>query len=184
LILRIKPLILPKIEKMKNLLTPLFLVSLASCQYAEKNIVSEKQPEVVINYYGDSISAENAMKPNDFLALMKEKDSTEVKFEATILECCQKKGCWMNVDMGKGVEPLTIRFKDYAFFVPTSGANGKSAIIEGVAYYDTLDVAYLKHMAEDAGKSKAAIDSITEPKLSLAFEAKGVIIKENISVVN
>ena len=90
----------------------------------------------------------------------------------------------MNVDMGEGQEPLTIRFKDYAFFVPTSGANGKSAIIEGVAYYDTLDVAYLKHMAEDAGKSKATIDSITQPKLSLAFEAKGVIIKENPVVVN
>ena len=35
----------------------------------------------------------------------------------------------------------------------------------------------LKHYAEDAGETQEVIDAITEPEISLAFEAKGVIIK-------
>jgi Domain of unknown function (DUF4920) len=169
---------------MKNYCLAFIVILFFSCQSTNEEKEISKAPEVKMNYYGDSITTENTIDAKGLLALMNDKDSVGAKLETKIIECCKKKGCWMNVDMGEGQEPLTIRFKDYAFFVPTEGADGKMAVMEGVAYYDTLDVAYLKHMAEDAGKSKAAIDSITEPKLSLAFEAKGVIIKENPVVVN
>jgi len=42
---------------------------------------------------------------------------------------------------------------------------------------DTLDVPYLRHLAEDAGKSPEEIEGITEPEISLNFTANGVIIK-------
>jgi hypothetical protein len=34
----------------------------------------------------------------------------------------------------------------------------------------------LRHYAEDAGKSKAEIAAITEPKREVSFEASGVLI--------
>jgi hypothetical protein len=49
--------------------------------------------------------------------------------------------------------------------------------MKGIAAYDTIDVDFLKHLAEDAGQTQEEIDAITEPELALTFEATGVLIK-------
>jgi len=74
-------------------------------------------------------------------------------------------------------DTLMVRFKDYGFFVPKEGVEGKTAIISGEIFYDTLSVELLRHYAEDAGKSSEEINLIVEPKYTLAFTAHGVIIK-------
>ena len=75
-------------------------------------------------------------------------------------------------------DTLMVRFKDYGFFVPKEGVEGRNAIIKGEAYYDTLTVELLQHYAQDAGKSEDEILSITEPEYNFLFEANGVIIQE------
>ena len=75
-------------------------------------------------------------------------------------------------------DTLMVRFKDYSFFVPKEGVEGRNAIIQGEAYYDTLTVELLQHYAQDAGKSEDEILSITEPEYNFLFEASGVIIQE------
>ena len=42
---------------------------------------------------------------------------------------------------------------------------------------ETQTVDWLKHKAEDAGKSQEEIDAITEPEVKVSFMADGVIIK-------
>ena len=69
-----------------------------------------------------------------------------------------------------------VRFKDYGFFVPKTGADGKSAIVNGYLSIDTLSVKQLKHYAEDAGKNEKEILKIKEPEITLSFMADGVII--------
>jgi hypothetical protein len=81
----------------------------------------------------------------------------------------------MDLDLENG-ETMTVRFKDYGFFVPKD-ADGRIAIIEGWAKKDTTSVELLRHYAEDAGKTKEEIEAITEPEIGYSFEAKGVIIK-------
>ena len=126
-------------------------------------------------YYGDSISEDNALATDELLTLLSEKDSVQAKVSGTVLSSCKMKGCWMKIDMADGNE-MHVTFKDYGFFVPKN-LDGETAVIEGYATVDTLDVAYLKHLAEDAGKSQEEIDAITEPKVTVAYEATGVIIK-------
>ena len=126
------------------------------------------------SYFGDKISSENLVSYKDAKAQSFEKGSIETKIEGTILETCPKKGCWMKMDMGS--DTVLVRFKDYSFFVPTEGAEGKSAVIQGNLFVDTISVDMQRHYAEDAGKSKAEIEKITEPKLGLSFLANGVII--------
>ena len=75
-------------------------------------------------------------------------------------------------------DTLMVRFKDYGFFVPKEGVEGRNAIVQGEAYYDTLTVELLQHYAQDAGKSEDEILSITEPEYNFLFEASGVIIQE------
>ncbi len=71
---------------------------------------------------------------------------------------------------------MRVTFKDYGFFVPKDIA-GKTVVVEGVAQKKTTPVSELRHYAEDAGKSKAEIAQITDPKNELAFVADGVIVK-------
>jgi hypothetical protein len=70
---------------------------------------------------------------------------------------------------------MMVRFKDYGFFVPKD-CNGKTAIMNGVAYKEVVSVDMLRHYAEDAGKSKEEIMKITTPETRLSFEADGVMI--------
>ena len=128
------------------------------------------------SYFGDKISSENLVSYKDAKNQSFEKGSIETKIEGTILETCPKKGCWMKMDMGS--DTILVRFKDYSFFVPTEGAEGKSAVIQGNLFVDTISVDMQRHYAEDAGKSKAEIEKITEPKLGLSFLANGVIINK------
>ncbi len=126
--------------------------------------------------YGDSIDEKGAVTMSRFLSEVDSSGSDSVKVLAKITECCQKKGCWMKVDLGGG-KTMQVTFKDYGFFMPLDCAN-KEAILFGKAYYDTVTVDVLKHYAKDAGKTQEEIDAITQPEYQLSFEASGVLLKK------
>jgi len=168
---------------MKKLLIAFALIGFYACSETVENVETETQEveavveTVSMNYYGDTIETAGALKSDAFYAQMEGQDSLYVTLEATINETCKVKGCWMTVDMGNG-EEMHVRFKDYGFFVPTEGVGGMNVVMEGFAFIDTLDVDYLKHLAEDAEKSVEEIALITEPEISMNFEAVGVVITE------
>jgi hypothetical protein len=153
-----------KKKTMKTIVT-LLIVTMLGIQYS-----SAQKAE----HFGDKINPDGALSVSEFKSKMKAADSLNVKFTGVINEACQKKGCWMNVDLGNG-ESMMVRFKDYGFFVPKD-CNGKTAIMEGVAFKETVSVEMLQHYAEDAGKSKDEIAKITQPETKISFEANGVII--------
>ncbi len=136
---------------------------------------TENTEEVTYAYFGEEIDVEGAVQGTELLAMLDTQDSVEVKIEGTIAEVCQKKGCWMNVDLGNGEEML-VRFKDYGFFVPMD-ADGKTAVMSGWAKVEEQSVEWLQHQAEDAGKTEEEIAQITEPEISLSFMASGVAIQ-------
>jgi hypothetical protein len=167
---------------MKKYILALAVLSFYACGNQSSTEAVNEEAEVVVEtppvtVYGDSIDAEGALEPEAFLAQMEGKDSLAVKVKAPINTTCRVKGCWMTLDMGNG-EEMRVRFKDYGFFVPTEGVDGKVAVVDGFAFIDTLNVDYLKHLAEDEGKSEEEIAAITEPEISVNFEAKGVIIED------
>jgi len=144
------------------------------------NKKKETTPEVAkVDYavFGDSISAEGALSNAEMMEKfksLKEGDTLEVKFKSGINEVCQKKGCWMTLDLADEKEAF-VKFKDYGFFVPKN-AQDKEVIVNGKAFVSVESVDVLKHYAKDAGKSQAAIDSIVEPKVTYSFMANGVLI--------
>ena len=102
--------------------------------------------------------------------------SSKVKIEGEILSSCPMKGCWMKISVEK--DTVLVRFKDYGFFVPKNGIEGKATVINGNLSVDTLSIAQLQHYAEDAGKSKEEIALISKPQITISFLADGVLIKE------
>ena len=125
--------------------------------------------------YGAPIAnADKAYDVKRLVALVNEGDTLKALVKGTITAVCQKKGCWMKMDMGNN-QTMMVHFKDYGFFVPKD-CSGKQIIMEGIAFIDVTPVAQLRHYAEDAGKSKEEIEKITADEKELTFEASGVII--------
>ncbi|MDX5326430.1 MAG: DUF4920 domain-containing protein [Bacteroidota bacterium] len=176
---------------MKKGIIPIFLVLTWACSNPQENVeeqttevteevAEESNDQLAMNedfmIFGDSsITPDNAVPTTEVMAMLQGKDSIRVKAEGTINAVCQKKGCWMTLDMGDGKE-MRVKFKDYEFFVPKNSAD-RTAIVEGWAYVRTIPVAELRHLADDAGKSKEEQAAITEPKTEYSFMADGVIIR-------
>lgn len=161
---------------MKKTITLFFLAILfANCEQKK-----EATPEIAkVDYaiFGDSITAENALSNSEMLekfSTLKEGDTLEVKFKTEIKEVCQKKGCWMTLELSDDKEAF-VKFEDYSFFVPKNAQN-KEVIVNGKAFVNIESIDALKHYAKDAGKSQAAIDSIVAPKTTYSFLANGVLI--------
>lgn len=139
------------------------------------SILSYSQSDNNYKSYGELFESSETINYNlekdNFL-----NSSSKLQIEGEILSSCPMKGCWMKISVEN--DTVLVRFKDYGFFVPKNGIEGKRTIINGNISVDTLSVAQLQHYAEDAGKSKEEIDLITEPEITISFLADGVLIKE------
>jgi len=148
------------------------LFFLASCQTNSTPTAVEGDKQ----YFGEKISANDAMTYDAMLAKMSAQDSMEVKVKGTVSGVCQAKGCWMTiVSTDEGQPEMFVKFKDYGFFMPLDLA-GKEVIMEGKAYREETSVDELRHYAEDEGQSEEEIAKITEPVEELKFMAHGVVV--------
>ncbi len=163
----------------------LFILVLSFVVFSCKNENSEEKStaeieEIAVSYqsFGDKISDENVLSKQEMIENynnLKPGDTVNVKFAAQVKDVCQKKGCWMNLDMGE--KEAMVRFKDYGFFMPKDIA-GQDVIVNGKAYVEEMSVDDQRHYAEDGGATPEEIAAITEPKRTLSFEADGVLIPE------
>ena len=76
-------------------------------------------------HYGEIITSENITDYSKAKKLVIEEGKISTKIEGTILETCAKKGCWIRLKADN--DTLFVRFKDYGFFVPTSGVEGENS---------------------------------------------------------
>ena len=128
--------------------------------------------------YGAGVAADaNPMAYDDFVQLVATHDSVATAVRGTVVEVCQKKGCWMTLRPAGATAdadaPYMVRFKDYGFFMPKT-LSGSEVIVEGLARTAVTPVDELRHYAEDAGKSAAEVAAIIEPRKEVSFEATGV----------
>lgn len=159
---------------MKHLLLLLALLPTAFHAQAQQE---GQAKEATYASYGEAITPDGAITVAEFEKAAANMDSMDVKLTGEVITSCTKKGCWMTVKMSDG-KPMMVRFRDYAFFVPKQGLEGKQAVMQGRARKEVTPVSMLRHYAEDAGKSKEEIAAITEPETGWKFEAVGVLIKE------
>lgn len=168
---------------MKNTLVIVLLGgSMIACQTTNNQESEQELPISEVSadfqdqkYYGEKISGEGAISIEKMVKEVQEKGTFEGMVKGEITATCAKKGCWMT--MKNQEDEIRVKFKDYGFFVPTEGQEGKTAIMQGIAYLDTISVELRRHYAEDAGKSQEEINAITEPEYDVSFLANGIIIK-------
>ena len=140
-------------------------------------MVVEEVVEQVYPYQAGSEFDQTTAISKDELAVVVESfdgQRKEIAFTTEILENCEKKGCWMTVDAGS--EEVRVSFKDYDFFVPLD-SKGHVTTLNGELFYDTLTVDELRHYAMDANATQDSLDKITEPIITLSYEATGVYVQ-------
>ncbi len=146
------------------------------CDPAKEKPTKKNTKASTARGYGVSISKDGAIEVTSLPEKMKIEKELFVKIKGDVVAACLVKGCWMTADLGNG-ETMRIRFKDYGFFVPKD-SGGKKFYAQGIASWSETSVAGLQHYAEDAGKSNAEIEKITQPEKELVFLAEGVIIEK------
>lgn len=162
---------------MKKLFLPLCAFGLWACSTApQKTQDTNQEASNEIQVFGENIDSSKAQNFLEIQKLALSEGLAEGTIKGTILETCDKKGCWMEV--ATGTDTLFVKFKDYGFFVPTSGVEGKTVYMQGLASLDTVSVDELRHYAEDAGKSEEEIAAITDESYEVRFVANGVIIRD------
>ena len=127
---------------MKKILALGIIASLfVNCE--QKKEVAPEVAKVEYAKFGDSISVDGALSTDEMMkkfADLKEGDTLEVKFKSEINEVCQKKGCWMTLDLADDKEAF-VKFKDYGFFVPKN-AQDKEVVVNGKAFVSVESVRF------------------------------------------
>lgn len=147
-------------------------------EIVDQDAATEIKAELAYNSFGAEINDNDALSSERMMThykAMKVGDTLNSKLRGTIAEVCSKKGCWMKLDMGDG-QMARVTFKDYGFFMPLN-ATGE-VVVNGKAFVTETSVDDLRHYAEDAGKTPEEVAAITEPEVTYAFEADGVLLKK------
>ena len=79
--------------------------------------------------FGDEVTLDESVTLAAIYSNPHQYKDKEIRVEGTIKEVCQHKGCWLKLTDGN--KELTIRFKDYGFFVPKDAATSK-VIVQGI----------------------------------------------------
>lgn len=98
-----------------------------------------------------------------------EESNDPVLVRGRVTDVCQRKGCWTVLQSGDA--HVRVRFKDYAFFVPTD-CRGREALVEGVVEVKTLSAAMARHYEEEAQNGDP--DAVRGPKQEVSMIATGV----------
>jgi len=97
-----------------------------------------------------------------------------IVLSGTVAEVCRTMGCWLEIEDDAGARAMVMN-RDHAFFIPRN-ARGRNVHAIGWVIEEEHSVDLLKHLADDAGKSQAEIDAITEPAKRFIFIAESVIL--------
>lgn len=121
-----------------------------------------------VQRHGAPLSGLPEARLADVLSEPQRYQGQSVRVSGVARRVCQRKGCWMELAAGSGSEApaCRVKFKDYAFFVPTDSA-GAQATLEGEVRVDKVLPGRVKHLEEEGAvfSSKNADGSANEIQL-------------------
>lgn len=146
----------------------LICLSLAACDRAASGRAIPGGEE-----FGAGLTLQAVTPFDDVVARPDAYADRAVLLEGEVRDVCQRKGCWMVVT--DGASQIRVRFRDYAFFVPTDAA-GKHAYVEGRVQSETLSEETLRHYAEESGRGAEASEGHANhgPQTGVSLIASGV----------
>ena len=100
--------------------------------------------------YGKPFAVVNPIPLPELPKVASKKLGTKVQVIGPVHKVCTKKGCWMSLKDGDA--RMRIKFKDYAFFMPTSLASGTIVVVKGILERVQLSEAQIAHLEKEGAK--------------------------------
>jgi len=132
--------------------------------------------------YGKELTLKEPTKVADILAKPEKYQGKLVQIEGKVTDVCAKMGCWIKIEAGEGIEPVTVKVDDGVIVFPVE-AKGKMAQAEGILSVKTMTeserIAQAKHEAEENKKLESFDPStIKGPKTTVRIAGEGAVIEE------
>lgn len=118
--------------------------------------------------FGKGVSANDTILVSQLLASADQYVGKTVRVEGTVVGCCKKRGCWIELASDREYEKIMLKVEDGEIVFPME-IIGETALVEGVVEAIPMDYeracAYLENEAECQGekfdKSKVPAEGIT-----------------------
>jgi hypothetical protein len=117
--------------------------------------------------YGEKLDSTQAVHVDEALSAFESSGKKEAVIKGQISQVCTGEGCWYTLKHGDKEQ-----FVGFDKFTIPKDVTGKFSIATGYFYRDTQTVEQLRE-----GLSEAEAEKITEPKISVQFQAKGIVVK-------
>ena len=132
--------------------------------------------------YGKELTLKETTPVADILANPEQYSGKRVLVEGRVIDVCSKMGCWIKIDAGEGIEPITFKVDDGVMVFPVE-ARGKVARAEGVVDVQTMTeeerVAQAKHEAEENDRLDSFDPStIKGPMTVIRIMGEGAVIAD------
>lgn len=129
--------------------------------------------------YGKALTIKSPTTIEDILANPGKFNGQSVLVEGTIVDVCQKKGCWIKIAGWNESDVIQIKVEDDVIVFPAE-AKGKRVRAEGKVFAKEYSVKELiakaKHEAEEQ-KKEFDPSSIKAPKVEVRIDGEGAVIK-------
>jgi hypothetical protein len=132
--------------------------------------------------YGKELTLKETTPVAEILASPEKYKGKLVQVEGTVTDVCSKMGCWIKIDAGEGIEPITFKVDDGVMVFPVE-AKGKKARAEGVVDVQTMTeqerIAQAKHEAEENDRLDSFDpSSIKGDKTVVRIMGEGAVISD------
>jgi hypothetical protein len=132
--------------------------------------------------YGKELTLKKTTDIADILANPDDYDGKRVLVEGKVIDVCSMMGCWIKIDAGEGVDPITFKVDDRVIIFPVE-AKGKTARAEGVVSVETMTQEQLIARAKHEAEENDTLDSfdpstITGPKTVVRIMGEGAVIED------
>lgn len=132
-----------------------------------------------VNKYGKKMTLKEKTKVSDILANPKEFVGKKVLVEGTVVDVCEKRGCWIELSSDKPFQKIKVKVNDGEIVFPME-EKGKTALVEGEVYEIKMTkeqaIERAKHEAEEHG-TKFNEKEITGPVTYYQIKGIGAVIK-------
>jgi hypothetical protein len=132
--------------------------------------------------FGKGVSSNDTILVSELLDDADAYIGKTVRVEGTVVGCCKKRGCWIELASDREFEKIMLKVDDGEIVFPME-IIGETAVVEGVVEGIPMDYeracAYLEHEAECQGekfeKSKVPAEGITFYRI----KGTGAVVRES-----
>ncbi len=113
---------------------------------------TDSAPEVTGDVFGQPITLTDAVSTGDLLAKPGDFEGKTILVKGSVVDVCQKMGCWMVITDGEN--SLRVTTKAHGFYVRKDGA-GSSAMIQGTLKHIAPNPERTAHLEGESAKPEA-----------------------------